>query len=252
MNAIDVRGKVRWTVAAGTAVLVMAAFLLLFRLPPSVLPATGVTPPPRETQKIEMAKSAASGSVLKQETEIRDLRPLFLPTEFNAALPEPRREAARTFLDKQTLQLGFAEGELSVAQSLPPVVTLNGKPAQEAQAADMLAEGTKPALEGFGRKPAVVEALAPRGGFIEVVASATGHRVLADTLPTDARPPGGKAWEPLEFLATVDAAGLAAPLVVTVSSRDEQVDAHYRNYLARRYRIGDRLPPGFYRIVVGP
>ena len=56
----------------------------------------------------------------------------------------------------------------------------------------------------------------------------------------------------LDLEAVVDAAGLVAPLVVTASSRVEEVDAHYRNYLSRNFRIGGQLSPGFYRITVAP
>jgi hypothetical protein len=56
----------------------------------------------------------------------------------------------------------------------------------------------------------------------------------------------------MELFAAVDAAGLAAPLLVTEGSRVDEVDAHFRKMLAQTYRIGERLPPGFYRIVVGP
>jgi len=59
-------------------------------------------------------------------------------------------------------------------------------------------------------------------------------------------------WRPLELFATVDAAGLASPLVVTDRSDVEEVNAYFRNYLARTFRLGEHLAPGFYRVVVGP
>jgi hypothetical protein len=107
-------------------------------------------------------------------------------------------------------------------------------------------------LTGFGRQERVVERLPARGGFVEVVAAATGERVLAEALPPSMGPVAGKAWEPMELFAAVDAAGLAVPLVVTEGSRVDEVDAHFRKVLAQTYRIGERLPPGFFRIVVGP
>ena len=48
------------------------------------------------------------------------------------------------------------------------------------------------------------------------------------------------------------AAGLAGPLVVTESSRVEEVDAHFRRQLRQVFRLGERLAPGVYRVVVGP
>lgn len=168
-------------------------------------------------------------------------------------MPEPRREPGRNFLDSEAFKPGFVEADLTSALDLRPVVTLNGTPVEQARSVDaLLAEGAEPVLWGMGRSPRAVTELKSNGGMIEVMASATGHRVLADALPAEARAPDSKPWEPIEMLAMVDATGLSAPLLVTTSSRVEEVDSHYRNYLTRRYRIGERLPPGFYRIVVGP
>jgi hypothetical protein len=47
-------------------------------------------------------------------------------------------------------------------------------------------------------------------------------------------------------------AGLAGPLVVTESSRVEEVDVHFRRQLRQVFRLGERLAPGVYRVVVGP
>jgi len=71
-------------------------------------------------------------------------------------------------------------------------------------------------------------------------------------LPTVLGPAGGKAWEPLELFAAVDAAGLAAPLVVVSTSTVDEIDAHFRRILAQDFRVGERLPPGFFRLIVGP
>lgn len=253
MSGVLFGERIRWAVAATVAIAIVAAAGFLFRLDPPATALAGSSAATVVRPAVQMARAAATDPVLREETEIRDLRPLFLPTKFNATLPEPRREAGRTFLDNETPKFGFSEAELSLARDLPPVVTLNGKAAEDSKATDLLAlDGTGTGLAGFGRGQAATSEMKPRGGFVEVVATANGGRVMAEILPVEARPPGDKAWEPLEFLAAVNAAGLAAPLVVTASSRIEEVDAHFRDFLTRRYRIGDRLPPGFYRIVVGP
>ena len=150
-------------------------------------------------------------------------------------------------------KFGFTDSELAVGKNLPPVATINGKSAELATPVDVIAaDASGGPLVGFGREPARVAPLGPRVGFIEVYASATGEKVLAELLPVEARPVGGATWEPMELLAAVDPAGLTAPLVVTTSSRHEEVDAHFRDFLARKYRIGERLRPGFYRIIVAP
>lgn len=249
MKAILLGDKVRWMAAVTVALGVVTSVAWLFRMPPEV----GALPKPEPRPAVQMARTAATDRVLREETEIRDLRPLFLPTEFNVTLPEPRREAGRTFLDNETLKLGFSESELSLVRDLPPFVTLGGKSAEEARGTDLLAAELDGAgAVGFGREAVPKTEFKARGGFVEIFSSADGRRVLEEELPPDARPPGEKPWEPLEILAAVDAAGLAAPLIVTTSSRVEEVDVHVRNFLSQRFRVGDRLAPGFYRIVVGP
>jgi hypothetical protein len=191
--------------------------------------------------------------VLKDEALMRDLRPLFLPTAFNASLPEPKREPGRSILDDERIALDFAEPDAGFARDLPPVALLNGRPADQARGVDMLASsGSEVGLVGLGRVNHPMRPMSTRGGFVEVVAVATGQLVLTQALPDSMAPAGGKAWEPMELFAAVDTSGLAAPLVVTDGSGADEVDVHFKKTLAQSFRIGDRLPPGFYRVVVGP
>jgi hypothetical protein len=182
--------------------------------------------------------------------ELRDLRPLFLPTARNAALPNPRLEAGQTFLDTENLETILDNAEKQVGKDLPPVVTLNGQPLEDARPVDALTPDLS--LLGFGRSTAAIKPFSPRGGFVEVTATRDGRQVLAEPLPVTARPPGDKPWTPIEFFAVIDPVGLVSTLVVGESSRVEDVDAHFRNFLERTFRIGERLEPGFYRITVAP
>lgn len=244
----------RWIAAGAVAVGVTLALLALFRFPGgrNAPPPAATRPTPVSAPLLQM-RDTSTDTALKEEAEIRDLRPLFLPTEFNVSLPEPRREPGRTFLDNETIKWRYSESELTLARKLPDIATLNGKPAAGVKPMDLLeAERSSPGVVGFGRNPVALPATAGGAGSLEVVATASGTRVLAELLPAEARPGGGVPWEPLELIAMVDAAGLAAPLMVTSSSRVEEIDAHFRNYLAQRYRIGERLPPGFYRLIVAP
>ncbi len=228
----------------------VVGLLLLFRIPSGPANQGAGT---RHPADVQLARPTGEDHLLKDEALIRDLRPLFLPTEFNAELAEPRREPGRTILDDERPRWEFPEGELALGRDFPPVAVINRRPAEKAVANEVLeASETGLGATGFGRKPPVVEALPNRGGFVEVVAVSTGKRVLAEELPASLGPEGGNPWEPMELFAAVDAAGLAAPLVVTEGSRVEEVDAHFRKTLAQAYRLGERLPPGFYRVVVGP
>ena len=252
MNTLVMETKNRWVTAGLGALVVVGSLALLVRVPPLPLahPA-GVSPPAPPV--VALARTGASQQTLADETRMRDLTPLFLPTEWNArAKQPPLREPGEGVLDVQPLKLEFAEGEIRVARDLPAVATLNGQPLASARPVDLLSEGAGTPALGFGRSEVAVIPLPPRGGFVEVVESATGRSVLAEALPPQARPSTARPWGPLEFMAAVDAAGLVAPLALTAGSQVDEVDAHYRNYLVRSYRIGERLPPGFYRIIVGP
>jgi hypothetical protein len=239
----------RWLPAAVAGAVVVGAGLMLIRgLDPLAAPAKGLVPAP-----VRLARSAEADGFLRDEASIRDLRPLFLPTPVNAQAPEPRREAGRSLLDDDPVRLTYGEGEAGLLRLLPPVATLGGRPVERAEPRLTLeADGSEVALVGLGRVERRVVPEAARGGLLEVIAAGTGERVLAAELPEALAPPAGKAWEPLELLAIVDVAGLAGPLVVTESSRVEEVDVHFRRQLRQVFRLGERLAPGVYRVVVGP
>ena len=246
--------KGRWAVAGIGAAVVVAVFFVLFRQPMVPLPlgpagaVAASSPPP-----VALARAEAQRSILAEETKMRDLTPLFLPTERNATLPRPKlREPGASFLETPPLKLSYKDSVAGFHDDLPPIATLNGKRVNGADAVDALPnDPAAQGFPGFGRQPVAVVALTPRGGFVEVVAMATGHVVLAVPLPVEARPATDQLWQPIELLAKIDAAGLVMPPVITSGSRVEQVDQHYRNYLVRNFGIGERLPPGLYRITVG-
>jgi hypothetical protein len=256
MRVAVLESKGRWVIAAAGAVAITGSVLLLFQLPGPVhpLPISPVSPAPATPKaSVRMARPDDTNRLLKEEALLRDLRPLFLPTERNAALPEPRIESGRTFLENETIKFTFSDAEAQLSKDLPAVVTLNAKPVQDATPVDALSPREAGiTLEGFGRRHVNVTAFAPRGGYIEVTSLQNGVEVLRERLSTEARPRGEKPWAPLEFVSVVEAAGLVRPLVVTNGSGVDEVDAHFKNFLAWNFRIGERLSPGFYRITVAP
>ena len=252
MSTLVTGQKQRWTIAALGAGSVVIALLFLFRMPPP--PTAFSSPRPAAATPVKAAVQLATRAdeFLKAETDIRDLRPLFRPTERNASLPELKRELGRTFLDDEPVKSALLESEVAITKDLPPVAIVGEKPADQARPLDALASEDVTSLLGFGRTDQRVQPMAARAGFMEVVSAATGERVQGDELPAAARVPGDKPWAPLEFLAQIDAVGLAAPLLVTTSSGSEEIDSHFKKYLGKTYRIGERLPPGFYRLIVAP
>jgi len=243
--------RMHWGAAALGATGVLAAILALFR-GPDIAP---VSPSALKGPVVRFVKPHGRDAALDEEAIMGDTMPLFLPTARNATMPaRARRQMGNALLDRETTRFSFSETSLSLARDLPPIVTLNGKPLAEASPHDALSANAAggPLLLGLGRVDLPMAALPPRGAFVEIIAANTGHPVLAQALPVEAKPPLERAWQPMEFLAAVEATGLVRPLVVTEGSRVEEVDAHFRKYLAERFRIGERLSPGFYRIIVGP
>ncbi len=247
MNVTAREDQQRWVIAAGVAAALAGVLMLLVQAPRFSGSAEASLVRPVELQRIAATDVASS-----EEAALRDLAPLFLPTVWNASGARmPQREPEKTFFDRETERFTFSEAGWNIDLAL--IVTLNGKPVAAAEPRDVLA-ADNPAdnLNGFGRSEAKLPTLAPRGGLVEIVAMGTGHQVLALELPPQVRPPTDKLWAPVEFLAGVDPAGLIAPLRVTTRSGVEEVDSFFREYLAKTFRLGERLTPGFYRVVVAP
>jgi hypothetical protein len=242
--AESIVSKRRWAASAVVAAVVVVAVLALMRAPIALPPGSRIEPP--DAARAGSAVQVVASISANEEAIMRDQRPLFLPTERNATLAGVRPpESGRAILDREVAQPIFEGVELAI--SLPPPMRAPPS-AWEAGLADA---ATTP-LYGLGRAARPIAPEPARGAFVQVFAAANNERVLAEALPVDARPSVSSPWRPMEFLAAVDPAGLVGQLKLTASSDVDEVDNHFRFYLASSFRIGDRLRPGFYRIVVAP
>ena len=63
-------------------------------------------------------------------------------------------------------------------------------------------------------------------------------------------------FAPVEYLVAVSSAGIVGDPILLVGSEgeamDEKVDTFFRSYLVKTFRLGERLNPGRYRVLVGP
>lgn len=235
-----------------------AGGLLIFALSRSAInlsPSLGVpAQSPRPVVRFS-PPSAPSGAVAwEPHSAMDDLSPLFLPSDRNARLPTlPLREPGDGTLDAQPASFRFRETDASLLTNFPPATSVNGKPVSEATELDVLrADGAVPIASGFGRHSIVLGPTPPRGALIEIFASGSGQVLDVSEIGEDSHPLWPQVWQPLEFLAAVDSGGLVSPLSLIVASRVDNVDTFFRDYLARTFRVGERLAPGFYRIVVSP
>lgn len=239
------KNRLRWALALSGAVVVLAGVGRLFHPPlPTALP---TTKPPKPASVGMTGPGSAGNELLQEQAQLQDPTPLFLPTEFNAAqdtlpdkvLHKPGEQFAG-FLPK----LSYGEADLKLG--FAPTVSVP-KGATEA----LLSQPTQQPFPGFGRLDSPGGELPSRGAMLEVIFAKTGQTVWEKVL-AEARPPGDKTWQPLEFLVAVDAAGLVGPPLLSVRSGVEEVDGYFQNYLVKTLHVGARLSPGFYRICVGP
>ncbi len=228
-------------VAAGLAGLVLT--VLLFRAP---APAPARPRTARPSLELGPTKGTAGDPLFAEESSLRDPTPLFLPTEWNSEQKEVVLRAPDSIFPPYGAKPMFSDARLRL--DLPPAIAVPASPA------DALSDNPPghPFL-GLGRVDHVILPLLPRGAFVAIVAADSGMRVFSQELtdvPPDLAdaPPEGGAWQ---FMAAVDPAGLVGPLVPTVRS-GTSADRYFLDYLREKLRIGERLPPGFYRISIGP
>ncbi|ATC63403.1 hypothetical protein CMV30_05240 [Nibricoccus aquaticus] len=243
----------RWLgLAALIAIVCVAVLVLAVRFVSLPTPAANSKPVTPRTGGIGIASpSGTVASALLHEQSLLDPDPLFLPTQFNASqlrLPALiRREPGASFQpvsSKYTYTL--AEAQISFPE---PV-------ASPAQPVDVLAyDRVKNPYEVLGRYESDALPLPERLAVVEIVQIKSGRVVFTAPLKMLDAPAqlASADWRPLELLAAVDATGLIGLPVLSRGSGVEAIDTFFlRSYLAKEFRLGERLPPGFYALRVGP
>ncbi len=232
----------RWVWAALGAIAIVFVFLILFRAPENPAAERGSVTVKAQAPLPDVPQ-VGFRRVAPEEAALVDPTPLFLPTAWNAAQKEVALPKGGGAFADYPARFTYDEVEFrALAPKKDPAVDFSVALALNPPGA---------ALLGIGRSPVGLPELARRGAYYEVAPASGGRVVLAETL-AEAKPPGAATWEPIEFLAVVNAAGLSAPLVPTVRSKLEEVDTYFASYLTQQARIGAKLAPGVYRIWVGP
>ncbi|HUJ44350.1 MAG TPA: hypothetical protein VLW52_12180 [Opitutaceae bacterium] len=240
------RRRAGWWVAGMTVVFAAAAAALLFR----PLGTKGRAPRPVVPPKVNFARldEGSGDRLLQEQATMFDPTPLFLPTEWNTSqrpLPTAvQRQPGQVFGAYEPRPLYATE---KLALSVGPERPLPASPV------DLLKGPPRDPFLGFGSEDLPLVPLTLRKAFVEVRKVGTGEMVYARDLGGDIPPPTLRLdWQPAEFLVTVTVAGLLGQPAAVASSDIEEVDAFFRDYLATTLRLGERLPPGTYRVVVGP
>jgi hypothetical protein len=228
---------------------VLSAFLgSIALLRPLADQAGQANPPVPPRVSVTPLGGKAGDSLLHDQATFFDPTPLFLPTEWNTnqgPLPAAvQRQPGQVFPDFDA-KLTYSHAELVL-----PIESAESTPQRPV---DLLRAQSRDPFLGFGRVDVLLAPLSSRTAMVEIREVGTGKVVLSRVLGGEvAITDGGPDWQPAEFLISVTAEGLLGRPMETASSDLEDVDLFFRDYLAKTLRLGERLAPGVYRVVVGP
>ncbi len=241
IGKIEVKRRV-W-VGLACAVTVTAAWWSWTQARPPAAAVAGRAPQP--FVRLAGAGTATHDQVLRERADLFDPTPLFFPTEWNYG-QRPLRESLR----RQPGQIfgSFPPKWTFTDQALKPY-GVEATPAPE-KLSDVLAQGNEAPFAGIGHIDVPRTAVPERTGFLEVRGFGGSEPIIAQTLRYIALP--RPDYAPLEFLVVVSSAGIVGEPVLTSGSGWEEVDSFFRSYIVKTFRLGERLNPGRYRVLVGP
>jgi hypothetical protein len=209
----------------------------------STLPAST---PPRGQPFVQLAgaSSTPSDQVLREKAELLDPTPLFFPTVWNYG-QRPLRAAS---LKQPGQVFGSFEPKLTVGEQNIVAFRTENTPVPE-KLSDVLIQGNEAPFAGMGQVDRQLSTLPIRSGYVEVRNLETGKVIIAQTL-TGITPPRSD-FAPIEFIVVVGRGGLIGEPFLAGESAGDEVEVFFRDYLIRSYRLGERLRPGRYRVLVG-
>jgi hypothetical protein len=187
---------------------------------------------------------AGSDQTLREKADLLDPTPLFFPTERNYG----QRPLPQSALKQPGQVFGSFEPKLTVAdQNITPYRN-ETTPVPE-KLSDVLTQGNEAPFAGMGQVDLQTSTLPIRSGYLEVSDLKNGDIVISQTLSGLNAPRSDFA--PMEFLVVVGAAGVVGDPFLLSGSGGEEMDNFLRSYLVKSYRLGERLRPGRYRVLVG-
>lgn len=239
-------GAGRWVVAL-TVIFAVAAMAALFRpLGRNRVHARPTVPMP----KVDVARldEGAGDKLLREQANIFDPTPLFLPTKWNTSqrpLPAAVGPQPGQVFSPFGAQLVYGKEELAL-----PIEASRALPKSPL---DLLNEPSRDPFVGFDRQDLALAPLPARFGVVEVRRMDSVEAALEFPLDRAVILPAGRLdWQPAEYVITVTVGGLLGRPANTASSDVEEVDVFLRDYLSKNLHLGERLAPGIYRVVVGP
>jgi hypothetical protein len=238
IGGVEVKRRV-WAGLAG-ALAVTAAWVLWSQ---ATLTALGAAPkPPEGFVRLTGRGDAAVERMLRERAAFQDATPLFFPT---AANYRPANQAGA--LETGQMFRDF-EAVLKYQESVPRFAAEAVTPPETA--VELLEKGSEAPFAGFGQADARYSTMQNRWARAEAKSLLDGR--LALTVDIGAAGSPEPEFGVMEFVVKVGPAGLEGQPLLTASSGRPEVDSFARDYLVKIARIGARLPPGSYRVLVGP
>ncbi|MBA3850163.1 MAG: hypothetical protein C0502_09240 [Opitutus sp.] len=242
MHAPEFHFKRRFYVGAALALAAIAAWWVWSeRLSRD---AGGAAKAPEPFVRVGGADALSADRVLRERADFFDPAPLFVPTARNygrGQLP-PRliKQPGQVFGDFGA-KLNFAEGGLAAYGA--------ENPAAGEGLADVLSRSNEVPFAGLGENGAGRPRLPARSAVVQI--KKMGGSELHETSFADLVVPRTD-FAPLEFVVAVGPAGLIGDPLLSVGSGHDEVDVFFQTFLAKTYRLGTLLPPGRYRVMIGP
>ncbi len=191
------------------------------------------------------AGSTSTNRILQERAEMMDPTPLFFPTDWNYGQRPLNAERLR----QPGQVFGLYEPKLTVNEQ---GLALFGAETIQVpqQPTDLLVQGNEVPFAGMGQVDRKLTTLPVRAGYLEI-------RRFGDEKIVEEKPLTGGVqfprtdFAPVEFLVIVGVGGLIGDPILLSGSGWDEVDAYLRNYLSTSYRLGERLSPGRYRVLIG-
>lgn len=242
LGKIEIKRRV-W-VGFGCAVAATAAWWGWTRSHQPALPAKAAAMPQPFVRFVGSGNTAAD-QILRERADLLDPTPLFFPTEWNygqRSLPSSLRGQPGQVFDSFPPKWRFDDQDLKLAGTETSVAP--------ERLADVLAQGDEVPFAGMGHVDAPREPLRERSGFLEVRGFGSEKAIIEQALV--GVPVPRPDYSPIEFIVAVSAAGVIGEPVLASGSGWDEVDAFFRTYLVKTFRVGERLNPGQYRVFIGP
>lgn len=208
-----------------------------------IKPATEMTRPQPFVQ-LAGTGGPARNQILQEKAELMDPTPLFFPTPWNYGqqplAPEMVKQPGQVF--------GSFEARFPLSEKGIGIFGTDSTAVPE-KLAELLAQGNEAPFDGMGRIDIQRSTLPIRSGYLEVRGLDSSDLIISYQLSGISPPRADIA--PIEFLVVVGRAGLIGEPILTSGSGWDEVDSFFSNYLVKTYRLGERLHPGRYRVVVG-